>query len=461
MDKREAKTYKPREQQYDLFRSQALIVGIICLGGGIHAKNRNISFAANGMNSILSELRYQYEYCAVEKIKEYNFALLSLTSISDVESAALQITEQCKGKCKIIAGGQGCISIRPIINIIDVAVFGRAEGQINDIIDGATPRNVWRKETDPLFLRQYEVRQFQYFLSGERSVGCKKKCFFCQYTWSRKYVSTGATYSHGSDLVTPEEDWSGLQVSKPGRYTTAWDGWSESTRFKVNKCISDAQISDKLSKILAENFSAAVNIKIFNIVWYPWETEETLRSDIANVAKILRAADAEHGTRILIMFLLTPFSPEPLTPMAHMPANVTEDTRGIVERIGRQVYKGKKIEAFILPQINSGYTLAKRVLINRGGSAAMLRALADATKKYKATEKMVVAAGELDMSIFREYDGECNLLTYCQIPNIRTRVLREERSGVHCGKRENFVQQPYGAIPLDAAEKFIGGTAPY
>jgi hypothetical protein len=41
------------------------------------------------------------------------------------------------------------------------------------------------------------------------------------------------------------------------------------------------------------------------------------------------------------------------------------------------------------------------------------------------------------------------------------RVLREERPGVHCGKRENFVQQPYGAIPLDAAEKFIGGTAPY
>jgi hypothetical protein len=308
-----------------------------------------------------------------------------------------------------------------LLNIIDVAVFGRAEGQINDIIDGATPCNVWRKENDPMFLLQYQVRQTQYLLRGEQSVGCKKKCLFCQYTWSRKHITTGTNYSHGSDLVTPEDDWHGLQVNRPGRYTTAWDGWSESTRLKINKHISDAQIIDKLSKILACNFANAVNLKIYNIIWYPWETEESLHYDIDNVKKILQTIDAKHGTRILIMFLLTPFSPEPLTPMADCPSNITIDTRKILEHIGRQVFKGNKIEAFILPQINSGFTLAKRVLINRGISAELLAKIIKACAKHPLAEKVRVMSDYIDMRIFGSLDLKNNLVTYCKIPKI-TRI---------------------------------------
>jgi hypothetical protein len=428
MNKREAKTYKPQEQQYNCFLDSSIIVGVICLSGGNHAANRNISFAANGMNAVLSELKYQWEYCTISRIKEYPFCLLSITSISDIETIAMSTIAENKGKCKIIAGGQGCLSIYPIVDILDVAVFGRAEGQINAIIDGDTPPNVWRKETDPLFEKKYEMRQPQYLVRGENSVGCKKKCFFCQYTWTRKFTTLSEMgYSHGKDLHTPEDDWKALQVTKPGRYTTAWDGWSEQTRKKINKNISDVEIFDKLQTISRANFPACVNLKIFNIVWYPWETEETLKADIATVAKILKSVDATTGTRILIMFLLTPFSPEPLTPMAYFPANVTANTREIVDRIGRQVFKGNKIEAFILPQINSGYTLAKRVLINRGITQSHLQTIIKSCAKYPAQEKTKMISEFVDMSCFGWQEFPCNIKSYCNIPESRAHVLCAER----------------------------------
>jgi hypothetical protein len=425
MNKRDAKTYKPREQQYDMFRDQSLIVGVICLCGDNHAQNRNISFAANGMNAILSELKYQYEYVTIDHIKDYYVCLLSLTSISDVEQAALQIQPKDKGDCTVIAGGQGCLSIHPIMHIIDVAVFGRAEGQINDIIDGAMPPNVWRKENDPYFLGRYQLRQATTLLTDvhEQSIGCKYKCHFCQYTWTRKLW--GDRYTHNSDLYAQEDSWNDL-VARPGRNCTAWDGWSERTRLAVNKRITDAQIHDKLSAIMASGFTSVVNLKIFNIVWYPWETEASLTADIANVSKLLSSCDAEHGTRILIMFLVTPFSPEPLTPMADCSANVTADTRGIFERIGRQVFQGRKIEAFVLPQINSGFTLAKRVLINRGISGAYLAQIIKACAKYPASEKVKVMSDQLDMSVFGWLRMEGNLDSYCKIPESRAHIVCAE-----------------------------------
>jgi hypothetical protein len=427
MNKREAKTYKPKEHQYNCFLDSSIIVGVICLTGGNHAANRNISFAANGMNAILSELKYQWEYCTVEGIKDYTYCLLSLTSISDIETAAVLIKKEIKGKCKIIAGGQGCLSIYPLVDILDVAVFGRAEGQINAIIEGDTPANVWRKEGDSLFTKRYEMRQPQYLVYGENSIGCKNKCFFCQYTWTRKLtVSSVSGYSHGQDLRTPEDDWKALSVTKPGRYTTAWDGWSEQTRKKVNKHISDLEIFEKLQAISRANFPACVNLKIFNLVWYPWENEETLKADIANVAKILKSCDATTGTRILIMFLLTPFSPEPLTPMAFFPANVTANTREIVDRIGRQVFKGNKIEAFILPQINSGYALAKRVLINRGITQSHLQTIIKSCAKFPAQEKTKMISDFVDMSCFDWQEFPCNIKSYCNIPESRAHVLCAE-----------------------------------
>ena len=66
--KKKKEIIKPQEQQYNLFRSQSLIVGVICLSGGKHAA------ASTGMKVILSELRYQYEYIPVKLIKEYKIS---------------------------------------------------------------------------------------------------------------------------------------------------------------------------------------------------------------------------------------------------------------------------------------------------------------------------------------------------------------------------------------------------
>jgi hypothetical protein len=148
--------------------------------------------------------------------------------------------------------------------------------------------------------------------------------------------------------------------------------------------------------------------------------------DIANVAALLKSVDAATGTRILIMFLLTPFSPEPLTPMAFFPAQVQVNTREIIARIGRQVFKGKKIEAFILPQINSGYTLAKRVLINRGITQSHLVNIIKSCAKFPAQEKTKMLSDFVDMSCFGWQEFPCNIKSYCNIPESRAHVLCAE-----------------------------------
>jgi hypothetical protein len=302
---------------------------------------------------------------------------------------------------------------------LDVAVFGRAEGQINAIIDGDTPNNVWRKTLDPLFKKQYEIRQAQYLVSGETSCGCKKKCFFCQYSWTRKQFDGQSGYSHGKELVCPEDDWLSLSVTKPGRYTTAWDGWSESTRLAVNKNITDAHIQDKLKQILSQNLPRAVVLKIFNIIWYPWENEQTYERDTKNIHNILSHCDCEKGTRILIMFLFTPFSPEPITPMANQSANIKINTREIIDSVGRQIYKGKKIEAFVLPQINSGFVLGKRVLINRGLSGRYLKEIIKKTNNLPAQEKTKILLDMTNAKCFENLNFVDKFKTYTKIPEFK------------------------------------------
>ena len=143
---------------------------------------------------------------------------------------------------------------------------------------------------------------------------------------------------------------------------------NENTRKKVNKNITDKDISNKIKSFYKIKRKKAINLKIFNIIGYPWETLNSLKKDIIIIKNILEKCDKLIGgkeNRLLLMFLLTPFSPEPLTPMEKMSANIIINWRSELNKMGRQIYKGIDIEAFFLPQINTPYTLAKRVMINR------------------------------------------------------------------------------------------------
>lgn len=355
-----------------------------------------------GLHIVLEDLAEPYEFCSSATLKNYEYVLISLTSIMDVENLINTLEGLNRGKCKIIVGGNGCINIRSFSDLIDIAMFGRCEGQINEVLAGVDYPNVWRKEKDPDIKGVYEIRQVDKPTKYETTIGCPNKCYFCQYTWVRK--ATAGRYTHGGDLKIDEDDFRSLKIEKSGRYTTAFDGCSERTRYAVGKTwVSELDIARKIDAIYAcDGIQKPVNLKIFNIVGYPWETVETFWNDMAAEGAMWGRLDrGNHCKRLVLMYYFTPFSPEPLTPMQYSKSNPRINWH---TEIGRgkcvPIWNGPDINAFTLPQINSGYTLMKRVLINRcrerdrKGLRSMLR-----NKKLKTVPSALAVRAVLDSRI--------------------------------------------------------------
>lgn len=322
-----------------------------------------VSVDSFGARAIRDEMPWSYDIVTLDKIANYDFAFISLTSVVEIENILRDIAKAGanKGKCQVVLGGMGCLNIWPLRDLADIAVFGRAEGQIESIIDGATPPNVWRKLTDSWIEGQYEIRQASQLLPGERGVGCPNRCTYCQYTHVRRHLP-GRGYRAGGIKDIHEDDWNRIEF-KQGRNITAWDGLSEATRRRAHKAITDKAIATKLSELRERQLPKTVNIKIFNIVGYPWETPESYNSDMDAAYELLRSADGPGG-RIFIMMLHTPFSPEPYTPMQDERVEFY-NWRDIANARGRQIYKGENIEAMVLPQIAGPHTLQRRIALNR------------------------------------------------------------------------------------------------
>lgn len=318
-----------------------------------------------GLRAILKELKETYEYCDARYINDYQFILISLTSVMDVENLIYTFEAFAPKEIKpqIIVGGFGVINIRLIKPYIDVACFGRGEGQINDIIAGKRFDNVWRKEDDPNLEGKYKIRQMQYLVDGECAVGCRNRCRFCQYTFVRKSTNRDELYHHGKGTATIESDWNSLEINKPGRFTSAWDGWSDDTRRKVSKPVTDKRIMEKLIDIGNRDIRGGINLKIFQIIGYPWETVDSVLYDMEQAKEVFRYIDYSIKNDIVLSFLNTPFAPEPMTPMQYDAANINVSWQSIL-RV-KQLYNGKYLKAVILPYISGPFSLLKRVYIHR------------------------------------------------------------------------------------------------
>ena len=318
-----------------------------------------------GLKAILSELKQPYEICYPELINDYKQILISLTSVMDVENLIYTFEKYAPDNvtAEIIVGGFGVINIWLISRYIDVAVFGRAEDQVNAILSGHSFPNVWRKANDPNITGTYKIRQARRLLPGEVSVGCRNHCRYCQYTHIRLPLGNPAKYNPGDGITIQETDWHGLRVDKAGKYITAWDGMSEATRLRVGKHITDKQIIDKLISIGNQDIDGAVSIKVFMVIGYPWETAATVRQDMEQVVDMLLVVDMAIRNRVIIAILLSPFAPEPITPMACEPADVHTNWRDEVGPL--KIFNGALMQAFIIPSIMGPWSLVKRVLINR------------------------------------------------------------------------------------------------
>ena len=365
-----------------------------------------------GLNAILKELDEPYEYCNARTVNDYEFILISLTSSMDVENLiyTFEAFAPSEVKAKVIVGGFGVININLIKTYIDIACFGRCEGQINDILADKRLSNVWRKEDDPELTGEYEIRQAQYLVDGECAIGCRHQCGFCQYTYTRRPMKPNQLYRHGKSTSAIESEWAALEVSKAGSYTTAWDGWSDETRRKVLKPVTDSSIRRKLIEIgTNKDIDGGINLKVFQIVGYPWETKESVLEDIYNTNKLLREIDSNIYNNITLVFYNTPFSPEPLTPMQYDASNIYINWRDVLNF--KYVYNGKRLKGIISPMISGSYTLMKRTFINRAtvGHAEMFKRVVFNSMLGRMNDKRkmdwLLKHGAIDERLFGEIDS--------------------------------------------------------
>ena len=363
-------------------------IAVLQLNGTFKAVQaaRSTQWSAYGLSGIIDELGGNVGVCTPETMDKFDIVLYSITSPVDQIAMAAELPDRRHRKTRLIVGGQGSYPIWALTDMVDRVCFGRAEKAANEIVLQDKPLSYcWDADRDPNIAHRYQIRASAGLYSKEGSLGCKQACTFCQYTYTREIVgqSADSAYSAGSQGNKVDEDTiATIDLTKPGRITTALDGWSEMTRKRVRKGVTDSYFARRLREAI-EALDGTIVLKVFQIVGYPWETAESINADIKNMREILAAADPQtkQRGRIVIMFVNTPFSPEPITPMQDDRASIDINWRHAI--IGqsnkcRNVYKGLNLEAFILPQISGPLTLLRRVAVNRGASKAQLVALGKA-----------------------------------------------------------------------------------
>jgi len=236
------------------------------------------SFKYLGINAVIKEIdrkKHSVKFISSAELAEVDFALVPLHSYRDAMNLIQNLKGIPRNGTKIILGGQGLLNVRSYLKYFDLAVFGRAEGQINEILEGSRPSNVLDLSKDPKLEKSYTYRQTQHLVEGERNVGCRHKCCFCFYSWTHKLFIKVNKYNSTVYDTSVEDNFKALDITKPGHFITAIDGFSEASRFKVNKRIKNSDISKKIAEIRAKNIKKKIFIKVFSICGYPWESPTT------------------------------------------------------------------------------------------------------------------------------------------------------------------------------------------
>lgn len=323
-----------------------------------------------GIKAVMKEIdlkKHTVTFISASDLNDYDYVLVPIHSFQDILNLVKAVSPyKKKRKAKIIVGGQGVVNVKAYLPYIDIAVFGRAEGQINEILGGGSPENVLVVKKDPNLEKGYFYRQPQYLVDGEKNVGCRNKCYFCFYSWTHKLFCPASNYnSTVYDECSTEDDIKSLKVTRSGHYLTAVDGFSEESRLRVNKQITNSDLKNKIKEILKVKSEKKIFIKTFIIAGYPWEKiGEDYIDELKGV--IERADGPTASAGLSLYFQVTPFSPTPLTPMQYCKPNFSVDFRRYFQDPKRIVfYRSESIVACFGIFIRPPSALFEEVFIHR------------------------------------------------------------------------------------------------
>lgn len=281
-----------------------------------------------GLRYIASEIdesKYEITYVSKDTVNSVDYVLISLTSYYDV----LNIINELYGKkitSKIIMGGAGCNNVGLLRSVADVITVGRGEYTIMPILNGEEIDGLYYRETNFDLKKPIRIMPLRKYIEMddahaghycEQSVGCQRKCFFCEYSWKHKWTHKEDGYHSGlmnRETLLQDVDWASYHNKD---LVTAIDGATERTRHIINKPIKNSEITAKMLEIY-DAPRDYVSLKLYCLLGYPFE--DKFEPEEA-VEAIIKARKENNPHRANVLLVSPHFMPMPFTPMECEPVN--------------------------------------------------------------------------------------------------------------------------------------------
>lgn len=352
---------------------------------------------------------------------------------------------------KLILGGAGMSNAIPFRNHAKAVCFGRGETLLPKIINGDSLPNVWTG-SDPDFSGTYQIGQVNRWvstdhiqhgelpkgLSGfqESHIGCRKKCYFCQYTWKNKFTRDDERVGYKSGLndcenTIAEIDW-GKSGSHGNHNITAIDGATERTRKTVNRGnITNMKIIETLYRFFEQTTHEVCTLKLYCVVGYPFETEADLEfSELMGIfEQVDKSLPVGEKRKLHIFITCTHFVPMPFTPMQGEPVNQL-NVRALLYR-KKPKYEGKNIVAKIMSQITSPAAAMEQAIYNRAKIGDDKYLMVITSPKYnglRSDEKMAFIKKNIPQRLWGHTESEIH--RYISSPYDLENVVKAYRENV-------------------------------
>lgn len=385
-------------------------------------KNQSFDWSGNvGAYMVIDALRrtgIEVDFCSVATAKLFDLVLISMTSVHDTINLLRSVGrshEWANRKFKVLAGGFGCQNIYSLQGYVDYAFFGRAENVIGKIVqlvlDGSDDHESLMRLDNVKPVKVCQATElYPYTLDvkpcafTENSLGCANKCYFCHYSFARKWIPQKGEFEGA--LI-----WGGYQQetfhdvikhadTHLGQLSTAIDGFSERLRFATNKRISNAEIKETIEWISNNWGPAKMGLNLYCIGNYPTETED----DRSELAEIFRSCKMGR-TAISVMMKVFPLIPAALTPSAYLPVNLDIDWN---QRRGQVYVDAPKLRVKLSPFLKSRYSHLVEVILERAtvDSQRLIETICFSAKlkRLNSGEKLVALQKTFDLTPYlREY----------------------------------------------------------
>lgn len=281
-----------------------------------------------GLRYIVSQIPrngdYEITYVSKDTVNTVDWVFVSLTSYYDV----LNIINELHGvkiTSKIYMGGAGYNNVGLLRDIACVGCVGRGENTAQQILRGEPVEGLYYRDTNRDLTKPIQIRGLETFIEindnyvgkyCEQSLGCQRKCYFCEYSWKHKWTKKDTGYHSGllnRETLLQDVNWNDYQNKD---LVTAIDGATESTRWIINKPIKNADITAKMMEIY-DAPKDYVSLKLYCLLGYPFES----RFEPEEAVESIIAARANSPKRANVLIVSPHFMPMPFTPMECEPVN--------------------------------------------------------------------------------------------------------------------------------------------